>query len=55
MCTGIPDMAAQKYAARIASGDSVRLPESHSLMQPAVTPIMRANTAGGAWERARHS
>jgi len=26
MCTETPDMAAQKYAARIASGDSVRLP-----------------------------
>jgi hypothetical protein len=50
MRTGTPDMAAAQYAARIASGERLRLPESHIDMHCGVTPIRRANAAGVACE-----
>jgi hypothetical protein len=51
MRTGTPDMAAAQYAARIASGERLRLPESHIDMHCGVTPIRRANAAGVACDR----
>jgi hypothetical protein len=53
MRTGTPDMAAAQYAARIASGERLRLPESHIGMHCGVTPIRRANAAGVACEACR--
>jgi hypothetical protein len=55
MRIGTPDMAAQNRAARIASGDTARFPESHSDIVERSTPSIRANWAEDAPERVMHS
>jgi hypothetical protein len=54
MRIGTPDMAAQNRAARIAKPVTGRLPESHSNIVERSTPIMPANAAEDAPERAMH-